>query len=45
MIPWCFAYDRINYARYVPVYLKEMHELKDTHPFSYEHLRQGKFEV
>ena len=20
MIPWCFAYDKINYARYLPVY-------------------------
>lgn len=20
MIPWCFAYDRLNYARYLPVY-------------------------
>ena len=24
MIPWCFAYDKMNYARYLPVYYAQM---------------------
>ena len=33
MTPWLLAYDRVNYARYVTAYLKEMNDLKQTHPF------------
>lgn len=28
MIPWCFSYDTINYARYLPVYLAKMINLQ-----------------
>ena len=24
MIPWCFSYDRLNYARYLPIYYAQM---------------------
>ena len=32
MIPWCFAYDKVIYARYLPVYLAEMINLQTDHP-------------
>lgn len=32
MIPWFFATDRINYARYAPCYWLEMISLGSTHP-------------
>ena len=41
MIPWCFAYDRQNHARYLPIYYDQMTSLPKDHPFSYEHLNQG----
>ena len=30
MIPWCFSYDRLNYARYLPIYYAQMSNL--DHP-------------
>ena len=36
MLPWCFAYDKINYARYLGVYYAEMSRLYETHPDVYE---------
>ena len=27
IIPWCFAYDRAKYARYLPAYLAKMYSL------------------
>ena len=32
MMPWFFAYDRVNYARYLPSYWLEMVNLSTTHP-------------
>ena len=32
MIPWCFALDKTNYARYLPVYFAEMPQLKEICP-------------
>ena len=32
MLPWYFAYDRINYARYMSTYWPEMICLDKTHP-------------
>ena len=43
MIPWFFAYDRVNYARYLPVYLFEMLNLEVTHPLIHERLLDGDF--
>ena len=45
MTLWLFACDRVNYSRYVPVYLKEMRELEKTHPFAHEHLNNGEFAI
>ena len=31
-IPWCFAYNRTNYARCLSWYLQNMHQLVTKHP-------------
>ena len=45
MIPWCFAYDRANYARYLPTYLTNMYSLKDKHLEVYNIFCNGRFSV
>ncbi len=45
MIPWCFAMDKTNYARYLPVYYAQMTNLKSTSPDLYEHFQGGGFSV
>lgn len=45
MIPWCFAYEKVNYARYLPVYLAEMINLQTDHPGVHQGLMAGHFSV
>lgn len=45
MLPWFFAYDHVNYARYLPVYLVQMLSLEETHPEAYRLLADGDFGV
>lgn len=45
MIPWCFAYDQINYARYLPYYYSQMSRLPDEHPDVHAEFMQGSFSV
>ena len=45
MLPWLFAYDHTNYARYLPVYLVTMMSLQDTHPEAHRLLADGDFGV
>ena len=45
MIPWYFAYDRVNYARYMPVYWMEMMNLDRSHPEILHSLQNGTFAV
>ena len=45
MIQRCFAYDRVNYARYLPVYLAEMINLQTDHPDVHQGLMAGHFSV
>ena len=45
MIPWCFAYDNMNYARYLSSYLSEMSHLGKEHPDVLAYLRSGGFSV
>ena len=40
-----FAYDRLNYAKYPPVYCNEMQNLPMEHPEVYEHLKNGGMSV
>ena len=45
MIPWCFAYDKINYARYLPVYYAQMINIPSEHPNVYSNFMNGRFSV
>ena len=45
MIPWCFAYDKLNYARFLPYYYATMSRLPIDHPDVHEHFMQGGFSV
>ena len=45
MIPWLFAYDRINYARSVPYFNSQMSQLPTQHPDIYDEFMAGRFSV
>ena len=45
MLPWIFAYDRPNYARFLTYYLVTMKELPETHPNIQAHFEAGNFSV
>ena len=45
MVCWYLAYDHLNYARYLSVYIYEMLAVPDTNPSAAEHLTAGDFEV
>ncbi len=32
MIPWCFAYEKVNYARFLSYYYATMSRLSTDHP-------------
>ena len=32
MITWCFAYDKVNYARYITVYFAQITNLAENNP-------------
>lgn len=44
-IPWCFAYDNLNYARYLSSYVSEMSHLEEEHPDVHTYLKSGGFAV
>ncbi|KAL8590114.1 hypothetical protein ACOMHN_034344 [Nucella lapillus] len=45
MIPWCFAYDRLNYARYLPAYYAQMTNLAASQPEIYKAFKDGNLSV
>ena len=45
MIPWCFAYDKVDYARYLPAYYAQMISLQKEHPDVYQQFMDGHFTV
>ena len=45
LIPWCFAYDKVNYARYLTVYYAEMLALPESRPEVYQAFNAGQFSV
>ncbi|XP_041948124.1 uncharacterized protein LOC121709114 [Alosa sapidissima] len=45
MIPWCFAYDKMNYARYLSPYFAQMTNLQEKYPSVYEAFKAGQFSV
>ena len=45
LLPWFFAYDRMNYARYLPAYISEMERLPESHPTIYNSFLEGEFVI
>lgn len=45
VIPWTFAYDRLNYARYLVPFLNDMRSLPVTMPEVYSAFKDGQFSV
>ena len=45
IVPWLFTLDHVNYARWLPIHLRDMVMLEDTHPAVYEEFMEGKFVV
>lgn len=45
VIPWCFAYDRQNYARYLPYYYAQMSRLAVDYPNVHAQFVEGGFSV
>ena len=45
MIPWCFAYNKVNYARYLPAYYAQMISQENYHPNVYQQFMDGHFTV
>ena len=45
MIPWCFAYDKLNYATYISPYYAQMTNLPEKIPRVYETFKAGQFSV
>ena len=45
LVPWFFALSRYNYARWLPVHLRDMLTLKDDHPLTAKEFSAGKFVV
>ena len=41
MTPYFFAMDRHNYARWLPVYLADMHQIESKHPRVYAEFMRG----
>ena len=44
-LPWVFAYDRQNYARYLLPFLNDMLELRETMLLVHEAFFNGEFSV
>ena len=44
-LPWMFAYDRPNYARFLTYYRVTMQKLPETHPAIHEEFMAGNFSV
>ena len=45
VLSWMAAYDRTNYARYVPLYIQNILQLSEIHPDIHNRLMAGEFRV
>ena len=45
VIPWLFAFDHVNYARWLSVHISDMVNLQTTHPEVYCEFLKGHFAV
>ena len=45
LMPWFFALDHLNYARWLSVHIRDMITLDDKHPNIAQRFKEGKFTV
>ena len=45
LMPWVFALNHSYYARWIPVHIRDMISLKESHPGIFEKFLQGNFVV
>ena len=45
LVPWFHALDHTNYARWIPVHLRDMAELSTKHPEIAKEFSEGNFTV
>lgn len=45
LVPWMFALDHTNYARWLPIHIKDMVQLKEKVPSVFEAFKNGNFVV
>ena len=45
LCPWFFAFDHTNYARWLPIHIKDLVELPVKHPTVYREFKKGNFVV
>ena len=45
LVPWAFALNHHNYARWLPVYIRDMITLKEKHPTVLQQFLKGHFVV
>lgn len=45
LVPWFFSLDHINYARWIPVHLRDMVNLHRNHPHIFNEFIKGNFTV
>ena len=45
MMPWVFAFDHVNYARWLTVHIRDMLKLESTHPDVHAEFTNGNFVV
>ncbi len=45
IVPWCFALDHRNYARWLPVHIRDMLQLEVSHPEIHQQFCKGNFVV
>lgn len=45
LCPWFFVFDHTNYARWLPVHVKDLVELPEKHPEVYREFKDGNFVV
>ena len=45
MLPTFFAYERVNYSRWLPIYITDMLDLEDKAPAIHDAFMQGQFSI
>ena len=45
LAPWLFAFDHVNYSRWLPVHISDMVNLQTKHPSVYQEFMKGHFAV